>query len=147
MVMDVIQKLKLKISNIEFFPATNISQIEFTGAMLKNDAFAPIPSEYAEFLKVCNGFASGILEFYGTEIVDRKNLSYKFPNIVKANDIFKKTTNPLMLNCVLLGNFSANPIIYDNNNKIYKIVLRLNFEPLKEFKTFTEVLEYCQENI
>ncbi len=138
----ILQHLKKVIVNINYFSGAKDAQIDFVSAMLKNDKFAEIPSDYAVFLKHSNGMVSGELEFFGTEKVHRDGYNYNFPNIVEANEIFKDTPNPLMLNCVLLGYNLLNAIIWDNNEKVYKIINRNFFTTIAKFNNFVDILQF-----
>ena len=144
---EILKQLKSTINNIIFFPSAKDAQIDFINAMLKNDKFSPLPNDYCDFLKNTNGITSGVLEFFGTEKIKRADYNYNFPNIVDANEIFKKLDNPLMKNCVLLGYNLLHAIIYDNNEKMYKIVNRNFFTPVKEFSNFNDVLQYILSNL
>ena len=97
--------------------------------------------------KLTNGICSGILEFFGTEKIKRADYNYNFPNLIDANEIFKKSENPLMKNSVLLGYNLLNAIIYDNDEKLYKIVNRNFFTPVKSFITFKDVLNEIIKNL
>lgn len=144
---DIFKKLKLCINNIIYLPPAKDAQIDFVSAMLKNDGFAPVPQDYIDFLKLTNGICSGILEFFGTEKIKRADYNYNFPNLIDANEIFKKSENPLMKNSVLLGYNLLNAIIYDNDEKLYKIVNRIFFTPVKSFITFKDVLNEIIKNL
>lgn len=138
-----LQTLKGIIPNIEFFARAKVSQIDFTNAMLKNDKFASMPEDYAIFLsEESNGIVSGILEFFGTEKVSRSNYDYNFPSIIDANEIFKKTTNMLMENSVLLGYNLLFAIIWSGNENVYKVINRNFFTVIKTCNKFNDVLQF-----
>lgn len=138
-----LQTLKKIIHNLEFFARAKVSQIDFTNAMLKNDKFSPMPDDYAMFLREeSNGIVSGILEFFGTEKVNRSDYNYNFPSIIEANEIFKTTNNPLMENSVLLGYNLLYAIIWNESEKVYKIIHRNFFTPFKTFNKFNDVLQF-----
>ncbi|MGN0929879.1 MAG: hypothetical protein ACI4N3_04525 [Alphaproteobacteria bacterium] len=137
------QTLKRLIPNLEFFARAKEAQIDFTNAMLKNDKFAPIPDDYAMFLKdESNGMVCGMLEFFGTEKVKRADYNYNFPSIIDANEIFKTTNNMLMENSVLLGYNLLYAIIWNESEKVYKIINRNFFTPLETFTKFDDVLKF-----
>ncbi|MBD5405453.1 hypothetical protein HDR59_02790 [bacterium] len=143
--MDLLLKQLINIfDDVETFPLAKTAQVDFTSAMLKNNNLSPIPNDYTLFLtNESNGLiCDGVLEFFGTEKIRRNKDSYNFPNIVEANEIFNKTQNPLMENSVLLGYNLLYAIIWSESEKVYKIIKRNFFTPIKKFNNFGDVLKF-----
>lgn len=140
-----ILNLKNKIENIITFQKAEIAKIDFVNAMLKNDNFSEIPSDYKNFLMFTNGLIMPPVELYGTENVERAKYNYKFPNIIEVNKIFIDNKNPLMKNRLMLGTFAFDILIFDGNDNLYKILNRFNFETIETFKSFNELFDYISE--
>ena len=148
--MDLKKELSLfenKVPNSVRFDGTNSAKIDFTNAMLKNNNLASIPSEYQEFLKETNGLILTPYEFYGTEAVSRNEYNYKFPNIIDINITLVKNKNPLIEKRVIIGSVFFDIIIFDDTDKKFKIVNRVNFEIIEVFENFTQLLEYVKNTI
>lgn len=140
-----ILNLKNKIENIITFQKAEIAKIDFVNAMLKNDNFSEIPSDYKNFLMFTNGLIMPPVELYGTENVERAKYNYKFPNIIEVNKIFIDNKNPLIKNRLMLGTFAFDILIFDGNDNLYKILNRFNFETIETFKSFNELFDYISE--
>lgn len=148
--MDLLEKLsqfKNKIHNIVTFDAANGAKIDFTNAMLKNNNLAIIPAEYQEFLKETNGLILPPYEFYGTEIVNRTEYNYRFPNIIEINIPLVKNKNPLIEKRVIIGSVFFDIIIFDEFDKKFKIINRVNFEIIETFENFKQLFEYVSKTI
>ncbi len=144
---EFILNLKKSFDDVCLFPHASIDKIDFISTMLKNDSFASIPNDYYEFLIISDGIILHSLELYGVEKHNRESENYHFPNLVDANDIFKKEKNPFMLNMILLGYWGLFAIIYDNNNKLYKLVDRKFFKTFISFKSLYEIFNHILNNI
>ncbi len=139
--------LENMVPNAVRFDNANISQIDFTNAMLKNNNLSPIPPEYQEFLKESDGLILPPYEFYGTKVFERTKYNYKFPNVVDVNMPLVKSGNPLINNRVIIGSMFFDIIIFDEDDKKFKILNRINFETIKVFEKFKQLLEYIKETI
>ena len=129
------------------FNGASIAKIDFTNAMLKNNNLSEIPVEYQEFLKETNGFLLPPYEFYGTEVIERKEYNYKYPNIVDINIPFVKNKNPLIEKRLVIGSVFFDIIIFDEIDKKFKIINRVNFEIIESFENFKQLLEYVNDTI
>ncbi len=148
--MDLQEKLsqfKKKIPNIVRFDAANSAKIDFTNAMLKNNNLAVIPAEYQEFLKETNGLILPPYEFYGTEITNRIEYNYRFPNIIEINIPLVKNKNPLIEKRVIIGSVFFDIIVFDEFDKKFKIINRVNFEIIETFENFKQLFEYVSKTI
>ena len=146
-VEEIISLLKKKISNSVTFDGASVAKIDFTNAMLKNNKLSDLPEEYQKFLMETNGFIVPPFEFYGTEIFDRNDFNYRFPNVVEVNLPLVKNQNPLIEQRVIIGSVFFDMIIFDGIDRKFKIMNRVNFETIKTFESFEKVLEYLQENL
>ena len=142
-----LSKLTDMVANSVKFDGANSAKIDFTNAMLKNNNLAIIPFEYQEFLKETNGLILPPYEFYGTEVFNRTEYNYKFPNIIDVNIPLIKDKNPLIENRVILGSVFFDIIIFDDMDKKFKIVNRINFEIIEIFENFNQLLEYVNNTI
>jgi hypothetical protein len=57
-------------------PPIGDEEIEMCSSYLTGYGFPPIPQGYAEFLKICNGYAFDGVELYGTEFAKEKGSSF-----------------------------------------------------------------------
>ena len=139
--------LEKMVSNSVRFDVANISQIDFTNAMLKNNELSALPTEYQEFLMESDGLILPPYEFYGTKIIERMEYNYKFPSIIEVNMPLVKNKNPLIKNRVIIGSMFFDVIIFDETDKKFKILSRINFETVKTFEKFKQLLEYIKETL
>ena len=126
------------------------SKIDFSSAMLDNAGGTNIPNDYAEFLEKTNGMIAVPFEFYGTEIQKRNECmpAYNFPNIVDVNQpFFKDNKNLLMKKRIVVGQTLCDLIIFDGNDKKYKLLQRINFKTICEFNKFDDVIEYVKNSL
>ena len=145
--MDTLSQIYDILQNGIKFEKANTAKIDFVNAMLKNNNLATIPEEYQKFLMETNGAILPPYEFYGTDIMDRKGYNYKFPNLIEANMPLIKNKNPLIEGRVIIGSVFFDVIIFDEIDKKFKIVNRINFEIIKTFEKFKHLLEYVKETI
>ncbi|MDR1476585.1 MAG: hypothetical protein LBI17_00460 [Rickettsiales bacterium] len=139
---DALQKIRLRAKNAAFFPPATDSKIDFANAMLKNEGAAPMPYDYAAFLKTTNGLAAPGIELYGTDGIDRHGRTYRFPNLAEANRELLADGNPLIKGCLLVGDAFLDSIIFDPAEGSYRVVSRLSFATLRRFANIGEVLEH-----
>lgn len=148
MITDKISKIRLKAKNFVMFDKGTTAKIDFAGAMLKNAGGVEIPLDYVEFLKNTNGMIAVPFEFFGTDVMERKERLYKFPNIVDINmDFLKNNRITLMRGRIVVGHVYFDMIIFDGNDGKYKLVARNNFATVRVFKDFEEVLGYVEQSL
>jgi hypothetical protein len=127
------------------FPPAARAKIDFAGAMLKNDGFAEIPDEYAEFLMQSDGAISADAEFYGAEPHARKGFAY--PSIVEANRPMAQSGCAAARGSVMLGAVLEGALFFEPGGGI---VLRSRFSlaHLAKFETFGKAVEeLCLKSI
>ena len=139
MLYEKVKKLKSLVKNSVVFDGAKPAKLDFTNATL--------PPEYIEFLKITNGMIIPPYEFYGSEVIDRKDYNYKYPSIMEINKTFVQNKNPLIENRIVIGNVFFDTIIYDKFDNNYKIVNRINFEIIKSFSSFSNLLDYIIESM
>ena len=143
MISDKISKIMRKCRRAVLFDGVVKAKVDFAGAMLKNAGGTEVPADYVEFLEKSNGMIEAPYEFYGTEVHKRNAAMYNFPNIVDANmDLLKDGKNPFVLRRIIIGQSYFDLIIFDEVDAKYKIVNRLNFSVVKEFKSFEMLLDF-----
>lgn len=147
MLYEKVKKLKSLVKNSVVFDGAKPAKLDFTNAMLTNSKNATLPPEYIEFLKITNGMIIPPYEFYGSEVIDRKDYNYKYPSIMEINKTFVQNKNPLIENRIVIGNVFFDTIIYDKFDNNYKIVNRINFEIIKSFSSFSNLLDYIIESM
>ncbi len=146
-IKEIISKLESKVPNARKFDGATKAKIDFANAMLKNNNLANISNEYQEFLMETDGMILPPYEFYGTEVINRPEYNYKFPNLIEANIDLVKDKNPLIENRVIIGNVFFDIIIFDEIDKKFKILNRVNFEIIETFENFKQLLEYVIKTV
>lgn len=139
-IRESIAEFRAKAKEAALFAGATDSRIDFANAMLKNEGFAPLPRDYAEFLMETNGMIAPGVEFYGTDEIGRAKERYKFPNILGANMALAKGGNPLIKGSVLVGNAFLYAIIYDPADGTYRIASRLSLATVSKCADMPEVL-------
>ena len=78
-----ISQIKRKYADIKpmILPPISDEEIEWCNGCLTGYGFPLIPQGYAEFLKICNGYAFDGVELYGTEPAREKGSSYTLKDI------------------------------------------------------------------
>lgn len=142
-----ISQLESIIKNSIHFSGASAAKIDFTNAMLKNNNLAHLPVEYQEFLKITNGLILPPYEFYGTEIIERPEYNYRFPNVIEANIPLVKNKNLLIEKRVIVGTVFFDIIVFDEMDLKFKIINRVNFEVIKTFEDFEKLLEYIEMTV
>jgi hypothetical protein len=74
-----ISQIKRRFADLEpwFPPPIGDEEIEMCSRCLTGYGFPPIPQGYAEFLKICNGYAFDGVQLYGTEFAKKRGSSLK----------------------------------------------------------------------
>ena len=97
----------------------------------------PIPQEYMDFLRKCNGFVWDV-KFYGTNQVHYPHRGdYTLRNIVSENEDFLKH-HAALNDCVFLGMGFNNDylLVYNTSNGFFEVVDRSDHDVDKEYETF-----------
>ena len=118
-------------------PATDI-EIERCNRDLGDIGCPALPWEYAELLKVANGFAWNGFEFYGTYQVKEKSSGYVLRDIVSVNE--KYDYDELLI----LGTFDEDYYVYDSNDGKYRALDRLT---MMEVDCFESVEDLIRETV
>lgn len=93
---------------------------------LSDQDFPEIPCEYADFLKICGGFAFDSLELYGTDIVSDPETGFELTDIVSATEDFNEyyvEEGYLEINHPLLcfGRWNGDYFTYDSQTGKYQV--------------------------
>ena len=81
-----ISRIKKRFADIGamIVPPIGDEEIEMCSMYLTGYGFPPLPQGYAEFLKICNGYAFDGVELYGTEPTREKGSSYMLKDIASV---------------------------------------------------------------
>ena len=105
----VLEKIKMQINSLEqkirrikeeytdlliILPPACDDEIERHSRLLTGNGFPPIPQGYAEFLKICNGYAFNCAELYGTGSVTQEGSSFTLLDIasftIEMNKLYEE---------------------------------------------------------
>lgn len=142
MISDLVGIFK-KMHGCIMFDGADNEEIEFVNKFLSEQKFSPMPREYAEFLKLTNGFIYNGIEFFGTTYHFREEKKYYFPDIITINKHYKKYN--FFRDKVILGRLSESLLIYDKKENRFSIVDRIKLRARTEVKTFEEFLEILKK--
>ena len=141
-IRDALSELGIKAKAAVLFRGATDSKIDFANAMLRNEGLAPMPYDYAEFLRETNGLIAPGIEFYGTDEIERTKERYRFPNLLGANNELAKGGNQLIKGSVLVGNAFLWALIYDPADEAYRIASRPGFATMRKCADISEVLRH-----
>lgn len=122
------------------FSPMGTDSIEQTNQELINSGNPPLPSDFCDFLSLCDGIYYDGLELFGTKEHPRPTKEYVFTNIIKANTPFSEYS--FFSQKLIIGDMSENFIIYDSKNKLFAVIDRTNLCSQVEFSSFEELLSY-----
>jgi TPR repeat protein len=90
---------------------------------LEELALEPLPPGYADFLKICNGFAWNGVEFWGTaQVSDEKDSSYSLTDLVAMNDdLDGRYSENLEAEVFYLGRADEDIYVYTTGGKRYEV--------------------------
>jgi hypothetical protein len=94
-----------------------------------------LPAQYAEFLKLLNGFAWNGIEFFSTDQVTDPETNYTLNDIVSANEDFS-VHNEGLRHCVLLGRADDDLYVYNTQNGRYEVLDMTGRDVIDEYETF-----------
>ena len=87
--------------------------------------FPQLPDDYADFLKVCGGYAFDSVELYGTDIVSKPNSDFQLIDVVSAtedfNDRYKDEYLEIEYNLLCFGRQNGDYFTYDHHIGKYQV--------------------------
>lgn len=143
MINTLLSKAKEKKSFLCFPPADKES-LKQSKKELTDLGYLPLPEDFCQFLDLCDGLYYDGLELFGTKEHPRPTKEYIFTNLTNANKPFSEYT--FFCQKTIIGSMSENFIIYDNNNKIFAIVDRINLCSQIEFSSFEDLFSYLLQH-
>lgn len=97
-----------------------------------------LPEDYAEFLKIANGYAWNGFEFFGTYQVTVKQSGYTLSDIVGVNQNYRERKFGLK-NKIVLGEFDDDLYAYDFESSKYLVMDQVTLTPFDEYDSFDEL--------
>jgi hypothetical protein len=116
-------------------PATD-DEIKRCNNALNNIGCIAIPEEYAELLKISNGFSWNGFEFFGTYQVREKSSGYILNDIVSVNE-----SEGFNENILILAACDEDYYVYDAGNKKYRCFDRLIKCDIADFESFVDMIK------
>lgn len=139
---DLLDKLCSQPSSLTFPPAVKADTARAVEQLKEMNFAVPTP-DYLAFLSYCDGYYYDGLELFGIRTHLRMSKQYTFPNLVEQNRNFCQYT--FFIGKLIIGRISEHFIIYDEHNKLYAIVDRVNLCSMVEFSDFDGLLStLCQ---
>jgi len=129
---------KFKEGGAKFYKPASASQIDFAGALLTNNGFAKIPSEYAKFLGASDGMSGSLVEFFGTVAKPRDDNHYSLSTVPAAMTDFLGTAKAP--DFVIIGSFPLGYVAYSQKYGRYQLLDITSLKELAHFKSFFDVL-------
>lgn len=139
MISSLLSKAK-KTKSFLCFPTAGKEYIEQTNQELIKLGCPVLSQDFCVFLSLCDGLYYDGLELFGTKEHPRPTKQYIFTNIINANKPFLEYT--FFNQKIILGSMSENFIIYDNKNKLFAVIDRINLCSQVEFSSFEELFSY-----
>jgi len=121
-----------------FFPPVDERSLRFVGSMLASHHFPSIPNDYIALMKQTDGLLWNGVELYGSRANDREAFGYTLPGLIEANLEF--SAFDAMRGKLLLGRASEELFVFDNADRQYHVIDRLDFSVSCSFPTFSEAL-------
>ena len=104
----------------------------------------PIPQEYVDFLRQCNGFSDGGDQcFFGTETELTKK--YKQGHIVSANQYEFHMDFFIREKKLHIGTGGEDLFVYNAVNGCYEVLDETGLDVYKSFETFEELFRYVNK--
>ena len=97
-----------------------------------------LPEDYAEFLKIANGYAWNGFEFFGTYQVTVKQSGYTLSDIVGVNQNYRERKFGLK-DMIVLGEFDDDLYAYDFESSKYLVMDQITLTPFDEYDSFDEL--------
>jgi len=116
-------------------PATD-DEIKKCNSDLNDIGCIAIPEEYAELLKISNGFSWNGFEFFGTYQVREKSSGYILNDIVSVNE-----SESFDENILILATGDEDYYVYDAVNKKYRCFDRLIKCDIVDFESFVDMIK------
>ena len=139
MIKDILSKAK-ETKSFLCFPPAGKEALEQSNKELASFGNQHLPEDFCQFLELCDGLYYDGLELFGTKEHPRPTKEYTFTNLVKANKPFSEYT--FFYQKIIIGSMSENFIIYDNKNKLFAVIDRINLCSQVEFSSFEELFSY-----
>ncbi len=112
--------------------------IEWTNKELEKLDLPPIPDDYANFLKHCNGFAFNGVELYGTDIVTDTETDFQLIDIISFSEDKREHFNDQLL---YFGRVDDDIFTFNPGTGRYETRDITSFEVWNEYNNFNEFLE------
>ncbi len=134
---ELIDKLCNQPACVSFPPAVKADIVRALEQLKELKFAAPTP-DYMAFLSYLDGYYYDGLELFGIRTHLRISKQYTFSNLVEQNRNFCQYT--FFIGKLIIGRLSEHFIIYDERNKLYAIIDRVNLCPMVEFSDFDDLL-------
>ncbi len=143
---ELIEKLFAKPGCITFSPASK-ADIARTQTQLQEMKFAALPDDFLDFLSYCDGCYYDGLEMFGAKPHPRHKKQYTFRNLSEENRDF--CDYKFFLGKLIIGRMSEHLLIYDEQNKLYAVLDRVNLCSMIESSDFdglmSAILQFCED--
>jgi hypothetical protein len=116
-------------------PAATDAEIEECNRRLETCDFPRLPEEYADFLKIANGFAWNGFQFFGATRTKKTTSDFVLRDIVSYNDEYSYEEGVL-----IFGSFDEVYYVYDAERKDYRSIDRLTKIEEDAFKDFGDLV-------
>lgn len=98
-----------------------------------------IPEEYAEFLKMTNGYEWNGFRLFGSKPF-KFNDGYSLCSIYERNLYYRENRHIMIDNYLVLGDFDEDLFIYSGDGEKYMVVDDLTFIPIDSYDSFEDLL-------
>ncbi len=109
-----------------------------TNKFLSGQGFAEIPEDYRKFLLQTNGIIFNGTELMGAAPQQRVEKQYIFPDLIQINKLYAKYD--YFRGKLIIGRLPESLLIYDNQNRIFAILDRINLRSRLEVPSFQDLL-------
>ena len=122
------------------FAGSTPLEITQTDSFLRSLSFAALPEDYHFFLELSNGLVCNGVELMGSIPHQRTVKQYIFPDIIQINkpyakyDYFKEK--------LIIGRLPEGLLVYQNENRSYAVIDRINLRSRYEAPSLKELLIY-----
>lgn len=137
MIKSLLEKILAQNSCI-YFPPSAEENVLLTNQQLSELGFASLPPDFTILLSVCDGFYYDGLEILGVKPHPRPVKNYIFAGLAEVNRPFAEYA--FFKGKVIIGRMSENIIVYDDVNKLFAIIDRVNLCSQVEFSDFGSLL-------
>jgi hypothetical protein len=119
-----------------------IKEEKFAKLASKLDAMGliNIPNEYKTFLSFMNGYMYNSVEFFSIGDEKLVDNGYELMNVVNANEI--ENTKQKDASKILIGRTDEDVFCFDNIEKKYQILDRIDWAVMEDFNSLEELMTY-----